>query len=276
MRSIPFMLALALAAGSGGGAKKFDDPAPRRDMILKRFADEFIPLTPGQGKFLPSMLMGSDQDGNATERPAHRVTFSRPFAMARYETTQELYQVVIGNNPSRWQGPRNSVEMVDWAEANEFCATVTAALRERKLIAAQERIRLPSEAEWEYACRAGTTTRFSFGDDVANLTYHAWYKDNSKGYDPAVGAKKANPWDFYDMHGYVFEWCLDSWHPSYEGAPADGSAWLDAANRERVVRGGAWDAGADAARSAARGHVVAEAKSAALGFRCVKDTMQER
>jgi formylglycine-generating enzyme required for sulfatase activity len=249
--------------------KDFADPTPRKDAILKRFVDEFITLTPGQGKYPASFVMGST--ASASEQPAHKVTLAHPFDINRYEVTQELYQVVMGNNPSRWKGPRNSVEMVDWNQADEFCRKVTRELRERKLIAADERIRLPSEAEWEYACRAGTTSAYSFGDDVQELTHHAWYKDNSKGYDPPVGQKRPNPWGLYDVHGYEFEWCLDRWHAGYEGAPGDGSAWDKGDSAERVIRGGAWSSSADTQRSAARGHAPATTKAEAIGFRCIKD-----
>src|SRR5947207_1977148 len=100
--------------------------------------------------------------------------------------------------------------------------------------------RLPSEAEWEYACRAGTTTAYSFGDDVAALGDYSWYKKNAPGNDPPVGKKKANPWGLYDVHGYVAEWCLDTAHPNYEGAPADGSAWVGEPKAQRVIRGGSF------------------------------------
>ena len=101
--------------------------------------------------------MGSGGDGPAGEKPAV-VKMQRPFAMAKYEVTQELYEAIMGKNPSKWKGPRNSVEMVSWDEASEFCRKLTAELRRLKLIGRNEVIRLPSEAEWEYACRAGTTT----------------------------------------------------------------------------------------------------------------------
>src|SRR5207248_9146766 len=107
--------------------------------------------------------------GPDTEKPVVTITLKSPFAMAKYEVTQELYEAVAGKNPSKWKGPRNSVEMVSWDEANDFCRKATAELRKRKLIGADEVIRLPSEAEWEYACRAGTTTRYSFGDDAKDL-----------------------------------------------------------------------------------------------------------
>src|SRR5262245_666194 len=171
--------------------------------ILKRFSDEFVTLTPGTDKFPASFRMGSAGDAPAAEKPAHAVTFAGPFAMARYEVTQELYEAIAGRNPSKWKGPRNSVEMVNWDEATEFCRQATTELRRRKLLGEDEVLRLPTEAEWEYACRAGTTTAYGFGDSADDLKAYAWFKDNSKGEDPPVGKKKPNAWGLYDMHGYV-------------------------------------------------------------------------
>jgi formylglycine-generating enzyme required for sulfatase activity len=240
------------------------------DAILRRFADEFIRLTPGEGRYPASFQMGSSGDAPATERPAHPVTLRRPFAMARYEVTQELYAAVMGPNPSRWKGPRNSVELVSWPETITFCEKATAALREAKLLKADEVIRLPSEAEWEYACRAGTTTRYSFGDGVELLGDYAWFKGNSKGEDPPVGRKKPNAWGLYDMHGYVWEWCQDAWHPTYEGAPADGTAREAKDAPQRVIRGGSWADAAEQSRSAYRRPAAIETRSDAIGFRCVR------
>src|SRR6478735_931716 len=104
----------------GGGKKSFDDPTPRKDEILKRFVAEFVPLTPGAGRYPARFVMGTDS-GPKTEQPAHAVTLKEPFAIAKYEVTQELYRVVAGKNPSKWQGPRNSVEMTTWREAVDFC-----------------------------------------------------------------------------------------------------------------------------------------------------------
>jgi formylglycine-generating enzyme required for sulfatase activity len=259
-------LACAALLVSAGAASR---QGAKADAILKRFADEFIALTPGKGKYPASFVMGSD-GGPKDERPAHQVTLRKPFALAKYEVTQELYQVIAGNNPSRWKGPRNSVEMVSWDEAVAFCGKVTKELRRLGLLGKGEVIRLPSEAEWEYACRAGTTTAYSFGGDADELTKYAWFTGNARGNDPPVGVKKANPWGFYDMHGYVWEWCADAWHASYAGAPDDGSAWDAEGAKERVIRGGAWTEPAERCRSASRGHVPAEMRTAAIGFRCVR------
>ena len=215
--------------------------------------------------------MGStEKDAPSNEKPAHTVTFERSFAVAKFEVTQELYEAVTGRNPSRWKGPRNSVEMVNWREAQEFCRKTTAELHERKLLPTGDRIGLPTEAEWEYACRAGTTTRYSFGDSDELLKDYAWFKGNSKGEDPPVGKKKPNAWGLYDMHGYVWEWCQDGWRESYEGAPTDGRAVEDKLAKEFVIRGGSWNDGADSSRSAFRVHRAADIRSETIGFRCVR------
>ena len=260
-------LVVAVAVTSAEPPRPAKPPPRNQDEALKLFASEFVALTPGKGTFPASFRMGS-ADGPKTEQPAHPVKLGKPFAMARYEVTQELYQAVMGNNPSKWQGPRNSVEMVSWPETNEFCRKATEALRQRKLLGAGEVVRLPSEAEWEYACRAGTATPFSCpADEVKEF---CWFKGNSKGYDPPVGAKKPNAWGLYDMHGYVWEWCADSWHPHYETAPADGSARVDKDAREYTIRGGSWNDSAERCRSAAREGKAAAFRSDTVGFRCVR------
>jgi formylglycine-generating enzyme required for sulfatase activity len=250
---------------SGADPKK---PGTPKEKILPQFVAEFVTITPGKGDFPAAFTMGST-DGPDNEKPAHKVTFKRPFRMAKYEVTQELYELIVGKEPSKWKGPRNSVEMVSWDEAEDFCKKASAELRKRKLIADGETVRLPSEAEWEYACRAGSAKKYSFGDDADMLKDYAWFTGNAKGEDPPVGKKKPNAWGLYDMHGYVWEWCRDAWHPSYEGAPADGSAWDAKDVKERVMRGGSWADSADAARSAFRGHAPADKRSDAIGFRCV-------
>jgi formylglycine-generating enzyme required for sulfatase activity len=160
--------------------------------------------------------------------------------------------------------------MVSWVEANDFCRKVTLELRRLKLLGPGEIIRLPSEAEWEYCCRAGTRTRYAFGDSAADLKNHAWFKENSKGEDPPVGKKRPNAWGLYDMHGYVWEWCLDTWHSDYKGAPADGSARTVKEVKDRIVRGGSWKDSAEHCRSAYRQHLPIGTRDDAVGFRCVR------
>lgn len=263
-------LLVTLAAVAGSAAATRPDDPPRDERILKQFAEEFVPLTPGKGKFPASFKMGSAADGAKELKPVVEVTFKAPFAVAKYEVTQELYELLMGKNPSKWKGPRNSVEMVSWDEATEFCKKATDELRKRKLIADNEVIRLPSEAEWEYACRAGTTTAYSFGDKGEDLGEYAWFTGNAKGNDPPVGKKKPNAWGLYDMHGYVWEWTADAWADNHQGASPEGKPRQGEAKSPRLVRGGAWTSTAEKCQSAWREKRAADFRGDDVGFRCVK------
>lgn len=169
----------------------------------------------------------------------------------KFEVTQEVYRLVTSEDPSRWKGERNSVEMVSWDEAVAFCQKATTLLREAKLISQTEEVRLPTEKEWETVCRAGTTTAYSFGDDAGALGEFAWFTGNAAGNDPPAGAKKPNPWGLYDMHGYLWEWCTDT------------------AGENRVVRGGAWTSTSAECRSDSRRTINRETRGPDVGFRCV-------
>lgn len=248
--------------------------------LLKTFHEEFVAITPGQGKFPKSFQMGS-KAGTTTEQPVHEVTFGYSFAIAKYEVPQNLYEAVMGINPSKWKGPRNSVEMMTFAQAQEFCRKITSLLREAKLIAADDEIRLPSEAEWEYCCRAGTNTRYSFGDEAIKpgdvepkasvLDEYAWHTGNAAGNDPPVGAKKPNAWGLYDMHGYLWEFVTDTWHDDYAQAPNDGSARAsDDATAPRVLRSGSWKDKHPLLTSTARRKIDAKEVGDEIGLRCVK------
>ncbi len=243
--------------------------------LLKTFRQEFVELQPGHASFPAAYTMGRDE-GPAAERPAHRVTLKRPFAIARYEVPQNLWQAVMGANPSRWKGPRNSVEMLSYDEAVAFCQKVTALLRDAKLIGQNQTVRLPSEAEWEYAARAATTSLYSFGDDVADLDAHAWSTRNAAGNDPPVGAKQPNAWQLFDVHGYLWEWCADAWHDDYQGAPSDGTAWTSGDDRRRVLRSGSWKDPAERLTSTFRRPAERDLQDDAVGLRCVLDTAEAR
>ena len=139
-------------------------------------------------------------------------------------------------------------------------------------------IRLPSESEWEYACRAGTTTAYSFGDDESLLGDYAWYLDNAgkagERYAHPVGQKLPNAWGLYDMHGNVWEWCEDPWHDNYDGAPTDGSVWpTGGRSRDRVLRGGSWGGNARHCRSAPRNGHWSEHRNDPNGFRVAAGTL---
>ena len=180
-------------------------------------------------------LMGSpdsDPDARDNEKPQHQVQVNS-FAIGKYPVTQAQYEAVMGTNPSYFKNnPQNPVEKVSWNDAQAFCQKLSRITGKT--------YRLPTEAEWEYACRGGTTTRYYFGDDANQLGDYAWYNGNSQGTTHPVGQKKPNAWGLYDMSGNVWEWCEDDWHDNYIGAPKDGSAWLTNDNDYQIVRGGSW------------------------------------
>jgi formylglycine-generating enzyme required for sulfatase activity len=237
--------------------------------LLATFRSEFVDITPGRGMFPAEFRMGR-RDGDASEQSPHVVKLAHAFFVARYEVPQNLWQAVMGSNPSRWKGPRNAVEMLSYDDAVEFCRKVTAQLRDAQLITPRQVVRLPAEAEWEYVCRAGTSTIYSFGDDVGQLNDHAWSTRNAAGNDPPVGAKKANPWSLHDVHGYLWEWCADTWHENYQGAPTDGSVWADGGDSTRaVLRGGSWKDPAERLTSSYRRAAPRDLRDDAVGLRCV-------
>ncbi len=247
--------------------------------LLKTFDDEFVHITPGTGDFPASFEMGSME--TPQEQPVHQVTLAASFQMAKFEIPQNLYEAVMGDNPSRWKGPRNSVEMTTWAEANIFCERVTTLLREAELLDEDEVIRLPSEAEWEYCCRAGTTSSYSFGDKATSptdkeakaslLDAYGWHTGNAAGNDPPVGALKPNPWGLFDMHGYLWEFTADHWHDTYSDAPTDGSPHISVSGDVQIViRGGSWKDKHPRLRSAARQPLKIDSRDDAVGFRCVR------
>jgi formylglycine-generating enzyme required for sulfatase activity len=261
-------------------AERSEPLSDKQIQLLRTFVDEFVEITPGKGKFPASFLMGSS-DGPASEQPPTKITFKHGFSIAKYEVPQNLYEAVTGSNPSRWTGPRNSAEMFDFREAQEFCRKITLLLRKEKLLSDDEEVRLPTEAEWEYCCRAGSTTRYSFGDEAQKsgdagkiatlLDDFGWHTGNAAGNDPPVGALKPNAWGLYDMHGYLWEFVADDWHDSHQGAPSDGSARRSKDQKSSpVVRGGSWMEMFDLLTSSARRTVPADFKRADLGFRCVR------
>ncbi|NJL62587.1 MAG: SUMF1/EgtB/PvdO family nonheme iron enzyme [Methylacidiphilales bacterium] len=223
-----------------------------------------------------TFMMGSlDYDG---EKPPHQVTVPG-FFMGKYPVTQAQYQAVIGGNPSHFKGEKRPVEQVSWDDAVEFCQKISQKTGRT--------YRLPSEAEWEYACRAGTTTPFYFGEtittELANYRGTDWdyngtvypgnYGQAPKGEfrdeTTPVGSFPANAFGLYDMHGNVWEWCQDSWHDNYNDAPRDGSAWIDNNNDNQLLRGGSWYDIPDYCRSAIRSYATRAYRYHFVGFRVV-------
>ena len=246
------------------------EPDESQRELLTTFRQEFLLLTPGTGAYPADFEMGQSQGQSPNQRPAHRVKFDYQFSIAKYEVPQNLWESVMDSNPSRWKGSRNSCEMLSLEEAQQFCRKVTALMRSIGLIKPTEVIRLPSEAEWEYAARAGTTTTYSFGDDANQLGDFAWFHGNAAGNDPEVGEKKPNPWGLYDVHGYLWEWCIDPWHDDYQGAPTNGSAWLSGGIAGHgVLRGGSWRDDASKLTSSYRQVAPTSTRSDAVGLRCV-------
>jgi formylglycine-generating enzyme required for sulfatase activity len=275
-----FFVAIVIAAIFSASLPAADEPSPQSLKLLKTFNDEFVAITPGEKNFPQVFIMGSER-GPLSEQPAHTVTFAHRFSMAKYEVPQNLYEAVMGENPSKWKGPRNSVEMFSFDEAQGFCKKITALLRQVKLLGNDEEIRLPTEAEWEYCCRAGTTTAYIFGESAVKpgdagtkaslLDEYGWHTGNATGNDPPVGAKKPNAWELYDMHGYLWEFVSDAWHENYGNAPANGGGWSsDQRPSRHVIRGGSWKDGYESLRSAVRRPIAADATDDAVGLRCVK------
>ncbi len=216
----------------------------------------------------------SEANRSDDEGPQHQVTV-RGFYMGKYEVTQAQYQAIMGTNPAKFQGNDLPVEQVSWNDAVEFCKKLSAKTGRE--------YRLPTEAEWEYAARAGTTTPFAFGEtvtpEIVNYNGNAPYGSAAKGTyrektTPVGSTGAANGFGLFDMHGNVYEWCLDYWHESYGGlvssAPTDGSAWLSGGDStKRVVRGGSWLDLAGDCRSAVRGRRAPGNHYDVIGFRVV-------
>jgi len=209
---------------------------------------------------------GGKEEWLIGELHRHQVSIKSSFYLQSTPVTQGQWQRLMRYNPSYFRNCGDSfpVENVSWDMSHEFIRK----LNEKE---GSGNYRLPSVAEWEYACRAGTNTEFLFGDDVRDLSDYAWYRDNADCQTHAVAQKKANDWGLFDMQGNVWDWVEDDWHESYEIAPDDGSAWVDEnRNTYRVIRGGSWDSGAQNCRSAARSRSGSGYRITSIGFRLAR------
>jgi formylglycine-generating enzyme required for sulfatase activity len=242
--------------------------------VINGLGMEFVPIPAGE------FLMGTaaeevdsiarryhlQREWVEREVPCHEVRISQPFDLGKYPVTQAQWEAVMGNNPSAFTGdPTRPVEKVSWEDVQRFIEQLNA--RDRT---AGETYRLPTEAEWEYAARAGTTTAYSFGDDPAQLGAYAWYDENSGNTTHPVGQKQPNPWGLYDMHGNVWEWVQD-WYDEayYSQSPTTDPQGPDTGSR-RVFRGGGWYDGAGICRSAYRRYAEPGFRDDDLGFRLLR------
>jgi len=221
-------------------------------------------------------------DKNEVDAPPHEVVVNS-FFMDKRLVTQEQFQKIMGANPSRWKGDKNPVEQLRWFDAVRFCNKRSESaglqpcydLKTFKCNFDANGYRLPTEAEWEYACRSGTTTAYFFGDNPAKLGDYAWFDKNSGGHPRPVGQKQPNPWGLFDMTGNVWEWCNDFYKVDYyQEAPRENPKGPDEA-QNKVLRGGAWRFSADNCRSGYRYNESPGYSDVCFGydiygFRCVR------
>jgi acetoin utilization deacetylase AcuC-like enzyme/formylglycine-generating enzyme required for sulfatase activity len=257
------------------GCRHSRDTADTHKVIKTKTGVEMV-IIPG-GWF----EMGSNEATD--ESPAHRVWISS-FWMDRLEVTQDQFKKYQISDPSHFKNPKNPLEQINWTDGAVYC-------NERSLAEGLEPCydeenwqcnfdangyRLPTEAEWEYACRAGTNTKYSFGNDTRKLKNYGWFADNSSRKTHSVGQKKPNPWGLYDMHGNVAEWCNDWYAENYYEQSPDRDPKGPSYGKERVLRGGAWNSSANSARSSYRASDPSIddtcLASDAIGFRCVKNS----
>ena len=267
---------LAAAALLSGCGQKDTAPPPADDTLVKTACGMTMVKIPG-GEF----IMGAN-DGPIDVKPAHPVKVDG-FLMDQTLVPQEVYEKLMGTNPSRRKNPKNPVEQATWTAAVKFCNARSAQegltpcynLKTWECNFSANGYRLPTEAEWEYACRAGTTTKYFFGDNDEQLKIYGWFQDNSESKPHIVGQKKPNPWQLYDMAGNLWEWCND-YHGTkyYRDSPRDNPRG-PSQGEKRVLRGGAWSSSPDNCTSFARNCDESGATDICLtmdssGFRCVR------
>lgn len=254
------------------GAKEVEDTIQPKQAEEKVYADlkeKIIDLGDGVTMkllFVPAgtfqMGSGPDKSGSdSDEGPVHEVRIAKPFYMSVYEVTQEQYEKVMKTNPSRYKSPKYPVNMVSWYEAREFCRMLSS------MVGGQ--FRLPTEAEWEYACRAGTTTTYYWGDSFDDR--YAWCLSNSGMNLHEVGTRLPNAWGLYDMSGNLWEWCEDSYNERYTSSNRGVNRRSVTDEPNRVLRGGSWNVSHEFSRSANRSKNAPDTRKDYDGFRVVLD-----
>ena len=210
--------------------------------------------------------MGRDpnfEDGSDDELPRHKVCIKKSFYMGKTEVTQSQWVSVMGNNPSEFKGRSNPVEKVSWDDVQRFISRLNSK-------EGANRYRLPTEAEWEYAARAGSSSTYHFGDDKGALSQYAWFDGNSGDRTHPVAQKRPNQWGLYDMHGNVWEWVSDWYGKNYYRNSPTNDPQGASSGRSRVYRGGSWINSANYLRSALRISISPVGRSNYLGFRLVR------
>jgi formylglycine-generating enzyme required for sulfatase activity/predicted Ser/Thr protein kinase len=274
---VPPSMRPEVPAGRGPSGTNLGEPLPALGSVTNSIGMTLRLIPAGE------FLMGSpDSDASAEpdEKPRHRVRITKPFYLSLTEVTQGQYRAVMGDNPSQYKGSEDlPVEQVSWLDAVTFCNSLSEREGRRGCyrieapvvsLAGGDGYRLPTEAEWEYACRAGTTTRFVFGDDAKALGQYAWYDANSEGRTHAVGQRQPNAFGLYDLQMNVWEWCWDGYDgPYYNRSPANDPRGPEP-RALRVIRGGSlcddWRYG----RSAKRAGVPPESRGGNVGFRVAR------
>ena len=264
---LPFAAFAAGARVSKAGVPKAENCAPKVESSTPKVGSVFkdcsycpeMVVIPA-GSFAMGSVVG-EEGRSEDEGPQHQVKLSQPFAMSKTEVTQAQWVAVMGKNPSHFAscGANCPVEKVSWNDVQEYLSRLNARTGKRYL--------LPSEAEWEYACRAGGTQPYCGGSDIDTI---AWHHANSSRKPQPVSGKQANAWGLSDMSGNVFEWVEDCWNKNYEDVPTDGSAWMSGDCSSRVLRGGAWFSEPGLARAAKRLRLPIDDRNGIAGFRVVR------
>ncbi len=289
IRLIPtifILCVLFLAGGCGpqGPNASNSNPAPEPAPV-EEAGDSAAAETPAEQLSAMVLIPGGVfqmGDDDEIDAPVHEVELDA-FYMDTHLVTQEMYESLMGSNPSRWKGEKNPVEQLRWSDAVLFCNKRSERDGFKPCYDPEtwacdfsaDGYRLPTEAEWEYACRAGTTTPYFFGSSPAKIGEYAWYEKNSGGHPRPVGQKKPNPWGLYDIAGNVWEWCNDYYDVDYYTVSPRSNPTGPAQGQNKVLRGGAWRFSDDNCRS---GYRYNEAPGSAdvcfgydiYGFRCVR------
>jgi formylglycine-generating enzyme required for sulfatase activity len=255
--SLPLAAMLCLTQAFGAQRPKAAKPAAAApaavNPVLAAMKLQFVRIAPGE------FTMGSPT-GMIGEQPPHTVRITAAFDLGKYEVTQAQWEALMGTNPSHFVGPDRPVDSVSWDDTQEFLTHLNAA-------DPAHHYRLPTEAEWEYAARAGTT-----GDYPGELDEIAWYYPNSNQESHPVGQKRPNPWELYDTHGNVWEWCQDWYDPDYYAASPAANPPGPVEGGKKVLRGGSWGANLAYTRSSVRIAFSPDRKNSYFGFRVVRET----